>query len=108
MGEHEKAIEVAAKKIDPLAFEDRSHPARGWEHATKEEWARVVTLRRRHAVKIARRMIAAFLRAVEPSEKMRKAGWVTNDRNYNPLAGDLPTDTFKAMSRALAEEIEER
>ena len=57
----DKAIEAAARKIDPLAFEKYTHAARGFEHMSEAEWGRVVTLRRNRAMKIARKMMLAFL-----------------------------------------------
>ena len=58
----QQAIEAAAKKLDPLAFEDPgSVPPRGYECHTPQELNRVIQARRRHAISVAKKMVSAYL-----------------------------------------------
>lgn len=57
----DKAIEAAARIIDPLAFEEQgSCPPRGYECHTPEQLSRVIAVRKRRALSVAKRMIAAY------------------------------------------------
>lgn len=73
----EAAIEAAAKVIDPLAFEERgSCPPRGYEFHTPEQLSRTIAARKAHALRVAKRIIAAYeaakWRPIEEAPHMRK------------------------------------
>lgn len=60
----QQAIEAAAKKLDPLAFEKPgSVPPRGYECHTPQELSRVIQARQKHAISVAKKMISAYLAA---------------------------------------------
>lgn len=99
------AVEAAARKIDPLAFE-KGHAPRGWEHATQAELDHMRALRKRRACKLARKIIAAFLRAAEATEGMNLAG---HEASYGAPAmiwDDQIPAIYRAMSTKAADEVE--
>lgn len=73
----QNAIEAAARVIDPLAFAKQgSCPPRGYECHTPEQLSRTIAARQAHALRVAKRVIAAYEQAkwrpIEEAPKMRK------------------------------------
>lgn len=69
-------IEAAAKAIDPLAFQPAgSCNPRGYEGHTQAELSRVIAARRKHAIHVANKVIAAHRDAQDlPTHQHRKGG----------------------------------
>lgn len=82
----DKAIEAAARIIDPLAFEERgSCPPRGYECHTPEQLSKVIAARKRRAISVAKRMVAAYLAA--QYQRLDEAGIPTHPEGEHSAAG---------------------